>query len=173
MNNRQRTQTITLKQKVVLGRGVAVTDRPDYLFQRWPLNLGLSLGFSFCDEIPGPKANREEKDLFHLTASLQSIIWRWQRCSRQETRGRNWCTGHRGTLLTSLSTMVCSVYFPIASRTTNPGEVSPTSELGPPVSINQSNVPLAHMAIWRCIFQLRFLFLNDSKFVNLNWHKTS
>lgn len=66
---------------------------------------------------------------------------------------------------------LCSVYFPIVSRTTNPGEVPPTSKLGPPISnksINQSNVPLAHMAIWRCIFQLRFLFLNDSKFVNLN-----
>lgn len=46
MNNRQGTQTVTLKQKVVLGCGVAVTDRPDYISEM-TIELGLVLGFLF------------------------------------------------------------------------------------------------------------------------------
>jgi hypothetical protein len=87
------------------------------------------LGFYCCSKTPGPRSKLGEKGLFSLHFHIADHHQKRARTGTHtgyEPRGRSWCRGHGGMLLTGLLPLACSACFLIEPRTTSPGMAPPT-----------------------------------------------
>lgn len=124
------------------------------------------LGFYCCDKTPTKSSLGKKGFIWLKYSGFQSLEGSQDRNWRQQPGGRNWSRSHRGTLLTGLLLLACSICFLIPLRTTCPGIDPPTLGWAFPHQqlIKKCPTDLPTSNLMEAFSHFRFLFPDNSNF---------